>query len=202
MKNKNSKTAIIISILFEIFLIISSIFKVILKNDLRIKSVILLMVAIIFPFIITKICNKKKIKLPNSFQLVIIIFILLTLYFGEIKKFYDIFWWWDLFAHLIFGSYGVIIGLNLVKGIIKKDINVTSNRFTMLKLIFAFSFTVTLGVLWEVFEFLGDYLFNTSMVKGGLDDTMTDLIVKIGAALIVAIIIYLKDRNKKNIKIK
>lgn len=197
MKNKNSKTAIIISILCEIFLIISSIFKVILKNELRIKSIILLMVAITIPFIITKICNKKKIQLPSSFQLILIIFILLTLYLGEIKRFYDIFWWWDLFAHSIFGWYGVIIGLNLIKGIIKKDIDVTTNRFKLLTLIFSVNFTITLGVLWEVFEFLGDYFFKTAMVKGGLNDTMTDIIVKISAALIVAIIIYLKDRNKE-----
>lgn len=47
-----------------------------------------------------------------------------------------------------------------------------------------------------MFEFVGDYLFKTSMVKGGLEDTSTDLLVKIIAAFITSIIYYFRNLKK------
>ncbi len=41
----------------------------------------------------------------------------------------------------------------------------------------AFSFAVSIGTLWEVFEFGMDILFGLSMQKSGVIDTMDDLIV-------------------------
>ena len=142
--------------------------------------------------------NKKKIVLPSSFEFISLLFILLSLYFGEINKFYTIFWWWDLFLHGMFGSYAVIIALHLVQGIIIKEKNTTEQRFTIFTLIFAFSFSITLGTLWEMVEFLADYFFKTDMANGGLEDTATDLLIKIFCAFITLIICYhRKLKNKK-----
>ncbi len=61
---------------------------------------------------------------------------------------------------------------------------------------FAFCFGMTIGVLWEVFEFVIDQIFATNMQKSGLVDTMYDLIVDaLGAALgSMAGYFYLKGR--------
>ena len=155
-------------------------------------------VGILLPFIITRIAMAKKIKLPSSFELISLLFIILTLYFGEINKFYVLFWWWDLLLHGMFGSYVVIIALHLIQGIIIKEKNSTDERFTLFTVIFAFSFSITLGTLWELFEFLGDYFFNANMVNGGLEDTATDLLIKTLFAFITCIICYRRKlKNKK-----
>ncbi|MBN1539799.1 MAG: hypothetical protein JW939_06615, partial [Candidatus Thermoplasmatota archaeon] len=52
-------------------------------------------------------------------------------------------------------------------------------------------FAVTLGVLWEIFEFGVDQLFGWNMQRSGLKDTMTDLIVDVLGALSVSIAGYL-----------
>jgi len=75
------------------------------------------------------------------------------------------FWWWDLFLHGIFGGYGVIIAMHLIQEVIQKEKKVSTKRFATFSLIFAFCFSITLGTLWEIFEFLGDYFFNANMVK-------------------------------------
>lgn len=50
---------------------------------------------------------------------------------------------------------------------------------------FAFLFAVSVGTLWEIFEFLMDQLFGSGMQSGGLNDTMWDLILDtVGAAAI------------------
>lgn len=197
MNNKNSKVAIGIAGIFEIILIATAILNIISRQWKDLVPLGVAIVSIILPFIVTIIANKKNIVLPSSFQLISVIFILLALYFGEHMKFYDKFWWWDLLLHAIFGSYAVIVALHLIQGIIIKKKEVTKKRFITFTVIFAFCFSITLGTLWEVFEFLGDYFFKTNMVKGGLEDTASDLIVKIIAAFITSIICYFRNLKKE-----
>lgn len=198
MINKNSKLAIGIAVLFEIILIATSILSIASKHWENLTLSLLAIICIMLPFLIIHISNVKKIVLPSHFQLISLLFILFAQYFGEIKDFYIIFWWWDLLLHAIFGSYAVLIALHLIQGIFIKQREITKQRFTIFTLIFAFSFSITLGTLWEMFEFVGDYLFKTNMVTGGLEDTSTDLLIKIFSAFITSIICYY--RKPKNLK--
>lgn len=198
MNNRNSKIAIGIASIFEIILIITVIFNITSKEWSKLPLTLITILCTILPFIITKIANKKNIILPTTFQLILVLFILLTLYFGEIKNFYIIFWWWDLLLHGFFGSYAVIIAFHLIQGIIAKEKEVTKERFITFTSIFAFSFSITLGTLWEIFEFLGDYFFKTDMVNGGLGDTASDLIIKVIAAFSTAITCYYRKLNNYN----
>jgi hypothetical protein len=200
MINKNSKPAIVIALLFEINLIYTAISNITSGHLKTIGMVLVNIVFITIPFIIIYITNKKRLVLPHSFELASLIFILLTLYFGEYKKFYLKFWWWDSFLHGIFGCYAVIIALHLITGIITKEKEATKKRFTALIAIFAFSFSIALGTLWEMFEFLCDYFLKTNMTENGLEDTATDLLIKILFASVTSIIYY--HRRLKNEKYK
>lgn len=195
MKYKNRRIAIAMLVAFEIILLVTVIFNIVAKDWRNLGMTVLAVINMLIPFLVRKIANKKEIKLPPTFEIITMIFVFLSLYLGEIHKFYYKFWWWDLLLHGIFGSYGVTIALYLKKGIIRAEGEVTKKRYTIFTLLFAFSFSITIGVIWEVFEFLGDYFFKTSMVKGGLDDTMADIIVKIVFAYITSVIYYY--RNKK-----
>ena len=61
----------------------------------------------------------------------------------------------------------------------------------------AFCFALSIGALWEIFEFTMDQVFGLNMQKSGLVDTMWDLIVDMGGALIGASagFFWLKGRN-------
>jgi hypothetical protein len=50
---------------------------------------------------------------------------------------------------------------------------------------------LSIGALWEIFEFLMDSLFGLNMQKSGLIDTMWDLIVDALGALVISILGYL-----------
>lgn len=190
MNNRNSKLAIKIAVLFEIILIITAVNSIASKQWNNLAILFLAVICIFIPFLLINIADKKNIVLPENFQLISVLFVILAQYFGEIKKFYIIFWWWDLLLHAISGSYAVIIALHLIQGIIIKAKEVSKKRYVASLVIIAFSFSITLGALWEMFEFTGDYLFKTTMIKGGLEDTSSDLIVKIISALITSIIYY------------
>lgn len=191
MRNQNSKLSVGIAVLFEIILIVTAITSIVTRQWKNLTLTLLAIVCITLPFIISRIANIKNVVLPTSFQSVSLVFVFLAQYMGEIIGFYQIFWWWDLLLHAIFGSYVVIIALYSLSGTIKRGKEIAKPRFTLFAIIFAFSFSIALGTLWELFEFVGDYLFKTNMVKGGLVDTSTDLLVKVVAAFITSIICYL-----------
>lgn len=189
MNNQYNKLSVGLALLFELILIVTATLSTISREWKNVFLSVLAMACFIIPFIITEIANRKRVVLPSSFQIITLVFIFLAQYMGEIRNFYQIFWWWDLLLHAIFGSYTVIIALHLIK-----------NRFTFLTVVLAFSFSIALGTLWEMFEFLGDYLLKTDMIKGGLEDTATDLLVKISTAFITSAIYYYRFKNSKNYK--
>lgn len=199
MQNKYNKIAVITAIIMDTVLIFSAVTSI-KQNNLDILYIYLLaIVCIVLPFIISYAANKRNIFLPNSFNLVSILFIFSAHYFGEIHNFYNIYWWWDLLLHSVFGSYAVIVSLHIIEGVIKRKNETPKNRYILFLIIFAFSISIALGTLWEMFEFSGDYFLKTSMIKGGLEDTSTDLLVKITAALITSAYYYFKLKKSDNL---
>lgn len=196
MKNKNNKLSMGVALFFGIIIIFSALYSIIMKKDSSIGKHILALIILTVPFILTGICKAKDIRLPSSFPLVMVIFIFATQYLGEILGLYHRFWWWDLLLHGIFGSYVVIVALFITEDIITKKEGISSRRFILFTAMIAFCISITLGTVWEVFEYAGDYFFKTHMVKGGLKDTITDISIKMFSALIT-VIIYLYQQLKK-----
>lgn len=193
MISKNSRPAAALAVIFEFVLIISAAVKIISKQWNGLLLIFMTGICILLPFVITYIADKKNIILPPGFQIVSLLFILSAEYLGEIEKFYVLFWWWDLLLHAVSGSYAVITALYFMRGIIIKNKKSTIRRYYFTILLLAFSFSVSLGALWEIFEFTGDYILKTSMVKGGLQDTAEDLIIKVLSAFITSILCYFRS---------
>lgn len=139
--------------------------------------------------------NKYDIYIPRIFSLAITFFIYATLFLGEIQDFYNRFWWWDMVLHagsaIVIGLIGFVILLSLFK-----NEKVKASPFMIA--VFSFCFAMSIGALWEIFEFFMDQTFSMNMQKSGLMDTMTDLIVDAIGALVAATIgYYYLTRNKK-----
>lgn len=139
------------------------------------------------------LASRVGLRFPPSFLAAIALFVLATLYLGEVQDFYNRFWWWDLALH--FGSamgFG-ILGFLLVFMLFQGD-RYAAPPWALGVLSFCLAMTV--GVVWELFEFAMDTLFGFNMMKSGLPDTMGDFIVNtLGAALAAgAGVIYLLGR--------
>lgn len=190
----NKKISVISAAIIEIIFSFYAIKSVIESNTKNLLLSILGSVSIIIPFIISNLASKKKLHLPTSFNFVFVWFLFATQFLGEIHTFYTKYWWWDLAMHGLFGSYAVIVAIHLIKYINKKDNKVTTNRFVLFESLFAFTFALALGTLWEIFEFSGDFILNTGMIKGGIEDTITDLIAKAAFALVTSAYYYIKNK--------
>lgn len=162
-------------------------------------AVFVTLAALILTFLPGHLAHRVGLRLPPSFLAAIALFVLATLYLGEVYDFYDRFWWWDLALH--FGSamgFG-ILGFLLVFMLFEGD-RYAARPWAVGAL--SFCLAITGGTLWELFEFAMDSLFGFTMMKSGLADTMGDLIVNaIGAALAAgAGVIYLSDRAGRRLR--
>ena len=139
--------------------------------------------------------ERYKVKIPIEFHIAIVVFIYATLFLGEVGGFYERFWWWDALLHT-----GSAIAFGLIGFIILYTLSQTGKIKTnpLWIAIFAFSFAIAMGVIWEIYEFAMDQLFGLNMQTSGLVDTMWDLIVDTLGALIVSIVgyIFLKTGKK------
>ncbi|MDP4089977.1 MAG: hypothetical protein Q8930_11995 [Bacillota bacterium] len=151
----------------------------------------------LLPFTAAQIAKIKDIVMPESFTLVSLLFVISAQYFGEVLRFYYTIWWWDLLLHGVFGLYAVVVGVYITCGIIIKDVRSTDKRFFLFTVIFAFCFSMAIGQLWELFEFVGDYLFKSNMMKEGLKDTMTDLLASTVTAAAGSVVYYLRKRKQE-----
>lgn len=189
MNNKKGISNILVSVL-QVILLVTAIISIVTKQWKNLFLSILAMISFVVPYVVSYFARKRKIGLPKSFQVVTILFIFSAQYLGEIRGLYAKCWWWDLLLHFVSGFYVVIIALYLMKSIYKQKKEISKGRFILSNTILAFSFSIALGTLWELFEFVGDYLFKSNMVKGGLNDTATDLLIKVLGALIASALYY------------
>lgn len=124
-------------------------------------------------FLLPVVLDKKfNIELPTVLEIIILLFIYAAEILGEIQNFYGIFKSWDTMLHTINGFIMAAIGFSLI------DILNNSDRFHInLTPIFvalvAFCFSMTIGVLWEFFEYGMDVVTKTDMQKDRIVSTIS-----------------------------
>jgi uncharacterized membrane protein len=133
--------------------------------------------------------RRFRVFIPSEFQLLAVIMVFASLFLGEVRGYFIRYWWWDVVLHAGSGFLLGILGFLLVFVLNEKEDLDVQLRPGFVAL-FAFTFSLGLGVLWEIFEFGMDQLFGLNMQKSGLRDTMWDLIVDTGAALAIALLGY------------
>lgn len=108
--------------------------------------------------------KKLRIRFPDAMEIVILLFIYAAEILGEIHSMYIRIPLWDTILHTMNGFLVAAIGFCLV------DLLNRHERFTF-KLspaylaIVAFCFSMTIGILWEFFEFSMDHWFRMDMQK-------------------------------------
>ncbi len=116
-------------------------------------------------FSVPKIIDKKLgVFIPVGLETVILLFIFAAEILGEINAFYVKIPIWDTMLHTTNGFLMAAVGFSLI------DIFNRSERFTFKLSPFfvaftAFCFSMTVGVVWEFFEFGMDVFFHTDMQK-------------------------------------
>ena len=148
------------------------------------------LVTLLLTFLPTIAKREFHVYYPGEFEIVILLLIFASMYLGDIHSFYARIWWWDLMLHALSGVIIAAIGFSLVD-ILNGEEKLAVELSPAFVAVFSFGFALSLGALWEIYEFLMDSLFGLNMQKSGLIDTMWDLIVDALGALLVSVLGYL-----------
>ena len=127
------------------------------------------------------------VHLPIEFTLINCLMLYAAFALGEISDFYERFWWWDLMLHSFSALVMGLIGFLFVY-VFYRTRHIQIPPFYVA--VTSFGFAITVGTLWEIFEFSMDWSFKINMQKSGLVDTMTDLMVNATGSFVAALIGY------------
>jgi hypothetical protein len=157
--------------------------------NLQYLNIFVTLLALLSTFIPDILSDKAIVHTPTDLHVIMVLFAFAAIYLGELRNFYYRFWWWDTMLHTFSGIILGFSGLVLIY-IINKNEKIDFYLSPLFISIFAFTFAVTIGVLWEVFEFFMDSTFGLNMQKSGLVDTMWDLIADAIGGMIAGIYGY------------
>ena len=143
------------------FLVILSMILQLLRGDLN--NALLCWLSLVLLFAPLFIQNKFEITLPDGLEIAIYLFIFSAEILGEINNFYGIIPNWDTMLHTINGFLATAVGCSLVDLLNKNSKSIKLSPFYLC--LVAFCFSMTIGVLWEFFEYAGDKFFNLDMQK-------------------------------------
>lgn len=105
-----------------------------------------------------------RIKLPALLEIIAVLFVFCANILGEIGEFYTRFPFWDNILHYVSGFIFAAFGFSLVD-ILNRNSNVEFHLSPIFMSLMALCFSVTVGVVWEFFEFSVDYLLHMDMQK-------------------------------------
>lgn len=180
-KNKTTLTVYLVLRALIIFTLI----RAVLRREYQ--SVFLCALSLILLLLPNIVSKRLKIVLPSTLEIIIMLFIYAAEILGEINSFYVRVPHWDTMLHTINGFLCAAIGFCLV------DMMNRSDRFSfqlspLYLAIVSFCFSMTVGVLWEFFEFGADYFLGMDMQKDtvvnaihsvNLDPTLTNTVIHI-----------------------
>lgn len=105
-----------------------------------------------------------KLHLPHFFEGMVLVFIFSAEILGEINCYYQRIPHWDTVLHTVNGFMFAAFGFALLD-MINRDSKIKFKLSPIYLALVAFCFSMTVGVIWEFFEFGMDMVFHTDMQK-------------------------------------
>ena len=140
------------------------------------ESVFLCLLTLVLFLLPTILERALMVDLPNTLEVIILLFIFSAEILGEISAFYTTFQGWDTMLHTLNGFLCAAIGFALVD-LCNRHERVSLSLSPVYMAIVAFCFSMTIGVLWEFFECAMDQLFLLDMQKDAVVQNISSVML-------------------------
>ena len=117
--------------------------------------------------------EKFKIVIPPAFEIIIYLFIYAAEILGEVNAYYTAIPGWDTMLHTLNGFLAAAIGFSMIDLLNRNSKSLSLSPFYQAMM--AFCFSMTIGVVWEFFEFTMDQLFYVDMQKDFIVKTIASV---------------------------
>lgn len=128
------------------------------------ENVFLCLLTLLLFFIPSFLERTIHIDVPDTLEVIILLFIFSAEILGEIQAYYIQFPYWDTMLHTLNGFLCAAIGFSLLD-ILNRNDRFSLSLSPLYLAIVAFCFSMTIGVLWEFFEWGMDMFFHLDMQK-------------------------------------
>lgn len=171
---REHRSSFYVYMVLRILTIITMIFQVLSGNW---ESAFLALLALVMLIMPSFLQVTLKIELPTVLEIIVLLFIFAAQILGEIGGFYVKFPIWDDVLHVLNGFLAAAVGFSLVD-VLNKSEKLTFYLSPLFTVMVAFCFSMTIGALWEIFEFSMDMIGGFDMQKDsvvtGISSVMLD----------------------------
>lgn len=134
---------------------------------------LLVLVLFMLPFFIQQ---NFGIELPSTLEIIILLFIFAAEILGELECYFITFPYWDSMLHTTTGFLCAATGFALID-ILNRNSRIKFELSPIYVALAAFCFSMTVGVLWEFFEFGMDRIFHMDMQKDTVVNSITSVML-------------------------
>lgn len=197
-KLKKAKKTLITYFVLRVLVIVCMVAQSMNGNWENVLLCVLTLLLFTIPTIFSETLN---ITLPSTLETIVYIFIFAAEILGEVQSFYTHVIYWDSILHTINGFICAAIGFSLIDLLNTND-NIHVNLSPIFVSIVAICFSMTIGVIWEFFEYSVDKLLLKDMQKDTIVKTISSVALdekKENNSIVVdnieKTIIYTKDKE-------
>ncbi len=158
---REHKSSFLVFTVLRILIIVALVRQIMLANY---ESAFFCLLALALLYLPSWLQVKLRIELPPPLEITILCFIFAAEILGEVNAFYVTVPHWDTMLHTLNGFLAAAVGFSLVM-ILNDNEKLTFELSPFFLALVAFCFSMTIGVLWEFFEFGMDTFFHTDMQK-------------------------------------
>ena len=144
-----------------------------MKSHTYWASALLVLALFILPFFIQQ---NFGIQLPSVLEIIILLFIFAAEILGELECYFITYPNWDSMLHTTTGFLCAATGFALID-ILNRNSRIKFQLSPVYVALAAFCFSMTVGVLWEFFEFGMDRVFHLDMQKDTVVQSITSVML-------------------------
>lgn len=159
--SRRSKAVLILYLALRLIVGGLLVYHIIRGNYESAFTCLLALVLFVLPALIER---RLHIDLPNTLEIIILLFIFAAEILGELQSYYLTYPYWDTMLHTTSGFLTAAVGFAMID-ILNRDSRIKFDLSPIYCAVAAFCFSMTVGVLWEFFEFSMDRLFLMDMQK-------------------------------------
>ena len=168
---REHKSSFFIYLLLRLLVIIMMILQMFNKNYENVFFCLLTLLLLTIPSFLQV---TFKVELPTTLEIIILLFLFIAVILGDVSRFYMIFPYFDTLLHTCNGFLAAAVGFSLVDLLNNND-KIQFHLSPIFVVIVAFCFSMTIGILWEFFEYFMDLIFYTDMQKDTIIHTISSV---------------------------
>lgn len=189
MELREHKSSFMVYFILRLLVIVVMVLQIFNKNYENVFLCILTLLLLVIPSFVQV---TMKIELPTTLEIIILVFIFAAEILGEIREFYIVFPFWDTVLHTLNGFLAAAIGFSLVD-LLNRSERMVFKLSPLFTAIVAFCFSMTIGVIWEFFEFGMDHILGFDMQKDTVIHTIRSVMLDPAGGNNVAVISNIKN---------